>query len=89
MTFLGVKLRPTELPKGVRFKQMLGIDFLAGAGFTMSIFIANLAFMDSSKFIDSAKVGILIGSFISGTAGYIVLRLSSRKKVLSTDTKSN
>ena len=89
MTFLGVKLRLTELPTGVRFKQILGIAFLAGVGFTMSIFIANLAFIDSSISIDSAKVGILIGSFISGTAGYIVLRLSSRKTVLSTDTKSN
>lgn len=80
MSFLGVKLRLTELPKSVNFRQILGIASLAGVGFTMSIFIANLAFVENIAFIDSAKVGILIGSFISGLTGYTILKLSSKKK---------
>ena len=77
MSILSVKLRLTELPKGVNFKHILGIASLAGVGFTMSIFIANLAFAENTAFIDSAKVGILIGSFISGLTGYTILKLSS------------
>ncbi|MCK4663076.1 MAG: Na+/H+ antiporter NhaA [Bacteroidales bacterium] len=85
MSFLSVKLRLTELPKGVKFRQILGIASLAGVGFTMSIFIANLAFVENTAFIDSAKVGILIGSFISGITGYTILKLSSKEN----ETKNN
>ena len=81
LTFLGIKLKLTELPTGVNFKQIFGIASLAGVGFTMSIFIANLAFLETPAFIDSAKVGILIGSFISGLIGYLILRLSSEKVI--------
>lgn len=80
MSFLSMKLRLTELPKGVNYIQILGIASLAGVGFTMSIFIANLAFVENIAFIDSAKVGILIGSFISGITGYFILKLGSKKK---------
>ncbi len=82
-SLLGVKLRITELPKGVDYKLVLGIASLAGVGFTMSIFIANLAFVENPAFIDSAKIGILIGSFISGLIGYTILRLSSKKKIMA------
>lgn len=77
MSFIGVKLKLSEFPLGVRKMQVIGIAFLAGIGFTMAIFIANLAFIENPAFIDSAKIGILIGSFISGVIGYIVLRISS------------
>ena len=73
-SFLGVKLKFTELPNGIKFKQIFGVAILAGVGFTMSIFVANLAFDESQTYIDSAKIGILIGSLISGVIGYIVLR---------------
>ena len=82
ISFLGLKLRLTELPKGVNFKQILGIGFIAGVGFTMSIFIANLAFVENTTYIDSAKVGILIGSLISGVTGYTILRFVTRQPKL-------
>lgn len=82
-SFIGVKLKITELPNGIKFKQIIGVAILAGVGFTMSIFIANLAFAETPSYIDSAKIGILIGSLISGIIGYIVLRLTS------TNNKSN
>ena len=82
ISLLGLKLRITELPEDVDKIQIIGVSFLAGVGFTMSIFIANLAFAQSQMFIDSAKIGILIGSVISGLAGYFFLRLVSKEKAL-------
>lgn len=79
-SFLGVKLGITALPNGVNYTQIIGVAVLAGVGFTMSIFIANLAFSGSQIFIDSAKIGILIGSFVSGLIGYLILRISSLPK---------
>lgn len=76
-SYLGVKLRITELPSGVNFKQILGIASIAGVGFTMSIFIDNLAFYGDLISINSVKMGIIIGSLVSGIVGYTILRLAS------------
>ena len=81
ISFLGVKLGLAELPEGVSYRQITGISFLAGVGFTMSIFVANLAFSGNSFLLDSAKLGILIGSIIAGILGYIILKIDSKEKV--------
>lgn len=78
-SYLGIKFKIIELPTGVKFKQTLGISAIAGVGFTMSIFIGNLAFDGDLIRINSAKVGIIIGSVISGILGYCILRLTSTK----------
>jgi len=49
-------------------------------GFTMSIFVANLAFYGNEFLLDSAKAGILVGSLIAGVSGYLVLRLNKQKQ---------
>ncbi|MCK5137093.1 MAG: Na+/H+ antiporter NhaA [Bacteroidales bacterium] len=77
-SWLGAKSGLAEFPKGINYWQIIGISLLAGVGFTMSLFIANLAFFDNRLLLDSAKVGILIGSAIAGISGYVVLRLSSK-----------
>jgi NhaA family Na+:H+ antiporter len=77
-SYLGIKTKITELPKGVKFKQILGISAIAGVGFTMSIFIGNLAFYGDPVYISSAKIGIIIGSLISGIVGYVILRSASK-----------
>jgi NhaA family Na+:H+ antiporter len=77
--WMAVKFGFAELPEKVNFKQVIGVSLLAGVGFTMSIFVANLAFFGNDYLLDSAKVGILIGSLIAGVSGYLVLRLSTRK----------
>jgi len=77
--WIAVKLGFAELPEEVNFKQVIGVALLAGVGFTMSIFVANLAFYGNDYLLDSAKSGILIGSAIAGISGYLVLRLSSKK----------
>lgn len=79
-SYLGIKLKLIELPKGIKFKQIIGIAIIAGVGFTMSIFIGNLAFEGNPLEIDSAKIGIIIGSFLSGVLGYFVLLKTSKKQ---------
>lgn len=80
LSYLSLKFKITELPKDTNFIHILGIACLAGVGFTMSIFIANLAFIQNPVFIDSAKIGILVGSLISGLSGYLLLKLTSKKQ---------
>ncbi len=84
-SYLGIQLKLTELPSGVKFKQILGISAIAGVGFTMSIFIGNLAFDGDLININSAKVGIIIGSVVSGVIGYLILRFTKNEEVESTD----
>ncbi len=66
-----------QLPGGVGWASLLGYACLAGIGFTMSLFIAMLAF-DETGPVNAAKSGILAGSLLAGIAGAIVLRIASR-----------
>ncbi len=75
VSFLAIKLKISQLPKNVSFKMLAGISILGGLGFTMSLFINNLAYTDQGM-IDAAKMGILIGSVIAGTLGFIVLKVA-------------
>lgn len=77
--FLARKLKIIQVPAEITNKQIIGVSFLAGIGFTMAIFIAGLAFSSSPEYIDSAKIGILIGSFLSAIIGYLILRYKSEK----------
>ena len=67
-----VKTGLASLPTGVTWQHVIGVSFLTGIGFTMSIFIANLAFGEG-PLLDSAKVGILLASVISGGIGAVLL----------------
>lgn len=77
--FLMRKLKIIDVPKDISNKQIIGVSFLAGIGFTMAIFIASLAFNDSPEYIDSAKIGILIGSLLSAIIGFVILRINTEK----------
>lgn len=77
--FMARKLKLIDVPSDITNRQIVGVSFLAGIGFTMAIFIAGLAFNRSPEYIDSAKIGILIGSFISAILGYGILRFNSVK----------
>lgn len=74
LSFLAIKLKLADLPEGVEFKQLLGVSILGGLGFTMSLFITNLAYNDEI-FISAAKMGIILGSLIAGILGYMILRI--------------
>jgi Na+:H+ antiporter, NhaA family len=68
-----VKLRVASLPDGVTWTALLGCACLAGIGFTMSLFIATLAF-DGTELLDAARIGILGGSLLAAIAGAVVVR---------------
>ncbi len=72
-SFLSIKSKLSELPNNITYKMLGGISILGGLGFTMSLFINNLAYTDQA-FIDSAKMGILIGSITTGVIGFLVLK---------------
>lgn len=76
--WLAVKSKLADLPVGVTWLQIYGASCLAGIGFTMSLFIAGLAFGDSPA-LSTAKVGILAASLIAGFLGWIILRNSPQK----------
>jgi NhaA family Na+:H+ antiporter len=69
---LAVKLGLSQLPSDVSWRHIIGAGFLGGIGFTMSIFITLLAF-GNPEIIQSSKIGILLGSFVSGTVGFLIL----------------
>ena len=79
IVLLAKKIRLIEVPSEISFKHILGVSFIAGIGFTMAIFIASLAFATTPEYIDSAKIGILIGSLISAIIGYVILSSTSSK----------
>jgi NhaA family Na+:H+ antiporter len=76
--FLAMKLGIAPLPTGARVSQLIGIGLLGGIGFTMSIFIAELAWPGQPELLQQAKMGILLASLIAGISGYAWLRWVSR-----------
>jgi len=74
VAFLAIKLGIAKLPHGSSMSQLFGVGALGGIGFTMSIFVADLAFLGNDTFIFQAKIGILVASLFSGLFGYIWLR---------------
>jgi NhaA family Na+:H+ antiporter len=79
-SFLAVKSRVARLPEGVSWTVLLGGGFLAGIGFTMSLFVANLAFASHPQLLADAKVGVLAGSVLGALVGatFLVVALRGR-----------
>ena len=79
VSWIAVKLKIAKLPEGSTMSQVFGVAFLGGIGFTMSIFVADLAFLGNDMLIFQAKVGILAASLFSGLFGYFWLRYIAEK----------
>ncbi|WP_379965078.1 Na+/H+ antiporter NhaA [Epilithonimonas sp. UC225_85] len=77
-SWISIKLRWAELPAFSGWREMMGVGFLAGIGFTMSIFVSLLAFPDEIEIQNISKISILIGSVLSGIVGYFVLRTKEK-----------
>jgi NhaA family Na+:H+ antiporter len=75
-----VRLGLASLPDGVRWRHIYGAAWLGGIGFTMSLFIAALAYGDGAAELDLAKVGILAASLIAGAGGFAILRTAGAEK---------
>ncbi|MEG0007718.1 MAG: Na+/H+ antiporter NhaA [Aeromonas sp.] len=77
ISWLAVKLGVAQLPSGVNFKQIFAVSILCGIGFTMSMFIASLAFEHGGLDYGSySRLGILVGSTLAAVVGYLALRVS-------------
>ena len=75
--YLTVKMKFASLPVGVNWKTLYGATILAGVGFTMSLFIAGLAFADPAL-LELSKIGVLSGSLLSGVVGYTFLKSTTK-----------
>lgn len=82
-SWLVLKLGVAELPKDTRFTQIAGVSLLAGIGFTMSIFVAQLGFAERDDLLLMAKTGILAASLLAGIAGFVWLYLVSEPQASS------
>lgn len=79
LCWLGVKLGLAELPRGVSWVSLYGVAVLCGVGFTMSLFIGSLAFEERGvNLMFDERLGIILGSVVSGVVGYLILRASLR-----------
>ncbi len=82
-SFIGVTLGLCALPADLKWKNIIGIGFLGGIGFTMSIFITLLAF-DNEVIVNNSKIAILIASVLAGTIGFVWLRLTLKTQIDNT-----
>lgn len=73
-TFLAIKFKIVLLPEGMDWKMLAGVSLLGGIGFTVALFIANLSFGTEALLLNQAKLGVLLGSLLSGILGYSVLK---------------
>jgi NhaA family Na+:H+ antiporter len=76
LSWLAIKSGLAELPRNVSWRQLFSASWLAGIGFTMSLFIANAAFGESGL-LDEAKIGIIIASVVAGIIGFVLMTTSS------------
>ena len=79
-SFLSVKLKIAEMPSNSNWIKFYGVGILTGIGFTMSLFVGNLAFVDYSNNLDGVKIGVLFGSTLSALVGYFLLLIVTKKK---------
>lgn len=76
-SWIAMKLKLASLPAGVSLRMLVGVGILAGIGFTMALFIGELAF-PGSDLLDQAKIGIVAASLVAGIGGYALLKSSLR-----------
>lgn len=87
-TILAVKLGLAKLPLDLNLKHVFGAGLLGGIGFTMSIFITNLAFSDTPAEINGSKLAILTASLIAGTAGFVWLKFFGAPEAIDEDLET-
>ena len=78
-SFVAVKIGAAQMPNNSSWLSLYGVSVLTGIGFTMSLFVGNLAFAENIEYIDGVKIGVLAGSLLSTIFGYFILLFSSKK----------
>ncbi len=78
-SYISIKLKFAEPPSNSNWLNIYGVSILTGIGFTMSLFVGNLAFVENTQYIDGVKIGVLTGSLLSTVFGYLLLLISSKR----------
>jgi NhaA family Na+:H+ antiporter len=78
-SYVSIKLKFAEAPNNSNWLSLYGVSILTGIGFTMSLFVGNLAFVENAQYMDGVKIGVLTGSLLSTVFGYVILLMSSKK----------
>jgi NhaA family Na+:H+ antiporter len=79
LSYLSVKLKFADKPSGSTWPAFYAVSILTGIGFTMSLFVGNLAFANNMEYMDGVKIGVLAGSLLSTLFGYFLLLFFSKK----------
>jgi Na+:H+ antiporter, NhaA family len=79
VSYLAVKFKIAQMPANSNWLSLYGVSVLTGIGFTMSLFVGNLAFVENTQYIDGVKIGVLAGSLLSTVFGYLILLLTIKK----------
>ena len=77
-SFIAVKTGVAQMPDNSSWLSLYGVSVLTGIGFTMSLFVGNLAFAENIQYIDGVKIGVLAGSLLSTLFGYFILLFSTK-----------
>ena len=78
-SYLSIKFKLAQMPSNANWINFYGVGVLTGIGFTMSLFVGNLAFIDNMSYMDGVKIGVLGGSLLSTLFGYFLILLSPKK----------
>ncbi len=79
-SYISIKLKFAQMPTNSNWINFYAVGVLTGIGFTMSLFVGNLAFVDSMQYMDGVKIGVLSGSLLSTVFGYFLLLIFSKNK---------
>ena len=77
-SYVSIKLKFAEMPNDSDWLKLYGVGVLTGIGFTMSLFVGNLAFVDTTQYLSGVKIGVLLGSLASTLFGYMLILLSKK-----------
>ncbi len=78
-SYISIKLKIAQMPSNTSWYNFYGVGVLTGIGFTMSLFVGNLAFAESMQYMDGVKIGVLTGSLLSTLFGYFLILLTPNK----------
>ena len=78
-SYVSIKLKIAQMPNNSNWFNFYGVGILTGIGFTMSLFVGNLAFIENMQYMDGVKIGVLTGSLLSTLAGYFLILLTPNK----------
>ena len=78
-SYASIKLKIAQMPNNTSWYNFYGVGVLTGIGFTMSLFVGNLAFVENMQYMDGVKIGVLTGSLLSTLFGYFLILLTPNK----------